>query len=98
MTSRLRIVARAYPRATPGTLDTLSYDYQDGRLVLQFSGATSSQALLVEVPSFYRGFHLTSSDPARAVSAQLNSGDHLLTIRIAEHQLHHRLVIHLTAS
>ena len=98
MASRLRMVARAYPRATPGTLDTLSYDYQDGRLVLQFSGATSSQALLVEVPSFYRGFHLTSSDPARAVSAQLNSGDHLLTIRIADHQLHHRLVIHLTAS
>jgi hypothetical protein len=27
----------------------------------------------------------------------LNSGDHLLTIRIADNDLHHRLVIRLTA-
>ena len=97
MASRLRIVARAYPRATPGTLDTLSYDYQDGRLVLQFSGDASGRPLLIEVPSFYQSFHLKSSDPAQDVSAHLDSGDHLLTIRIADNDLHHRLVIRLTA-
>jgi hypothetical protein len=97
MASRLRIVARAYPRTTPGTLDTLSYDYQDGRLVLQFSGDASGRPLLIEVPSFYQSFHLKSSDPAQDVSAHLDSGDHLLTIRIADNDLHHRLVIRLTA-
>jgi hypothetical protein len=97
MTSRLRIAARAYPRATPGTLDTLSYHYQDGRLVLQFSGDASGRPLLVEVPSFYRSFHLESSDPTQDVSAHLDPGDHLLTIRIADHELQHHLVIRLTS-
>ena len=96
MVSRLRVVARAYPRATPGTLDTLSYDYRDGRLLLRFSGDASHHALQVEVPSFYRSFTLKSSDPAQAVSAQLDSADHLLTIRIADTDLQHRLVIRLT--
>jgi endoglycosylceramidase len=97
MTSRLRIAARAYPRATPGTLDTLSYHYQDGRLVLQFSGDASGRPLLVEVPSFYHSFHLESSDPTQDVSAHLDPGDHLLTIRIADHELQHHLVIRLTS-
>ena len=96
LTSRLKIVARAYPRATPGTLGQLSYDYQDGKLVLQFTGSASRNALLVEVPSFYTSFRLTSSDPLSDVSAQLDAQSHLLTIRIADHARHHRLVIRLS--
>jgi len=97
MTSRLRVVARAYPRATPGTLNTLSYDYQDGQLVLEFQGVAESHPLQVEVPSFFHTFSLTSSDPAPDVSAHLDSRDHLLTIRIADQQVNHHLVIHLSA-
>ena len=93
MTSRLKIVARAYPRATPGSLDTLSYNYQDGQLILQFSGSASRQPVLVEVPSFYKTFQLQSSDPAQDISASLDQSDHLLTIRVRDTQLQHRLVI-----
>jgi hypothetical protein len=93
MTSRLKIVARAYPRATPGTLDTLSYNYKDGQLTFQFSGSASRQPVLVEVPSFYKTFQLQSSDPAQDISASLDQSDHLLTIRVHDTQLQHRLVI-----
>jgi len=95
--SRLRVVARAYPRATPGTLDSLSYDYQDGRLVLEFTGDAALHPLLLEVPSFYRSFTLTSSDPVQDVSAQLNPGDHLLMVRIKDQAPQHRLVLRLRA-
>jgi len=97
MASRLRVVARAYPRATPGTLDTLSYDYQDGRLVVEFTGDASSHQLQVEVPSFFKSFSLTSSDPAQAVSSHLDASDHILTVRIADQDARHRLVIQLSA-
>jgi endoglycosylceramidase len=93
MTSRRKIVARAYPRATPGTLDTLSYDYADGQLTVQFTGSAASQPLVVEVPSFYTSFHLQSSDPAQDVSATLDQTVHLLTVRIHDSQTQHRLVI-----
>ena len=97
MASRLRVVARAYPRATPGTLETLSYDYQDGRLVVQFTGNASTHPLLVEVPSFYQSYSLTSSDPTKDVSTHLDAQDHILTVKIADHNQSHRLVIQLTA-
>ncbi|MGC1183654.1 MAG: cellulase family glycosylhydrolase [Candidatus Dormiibacterota bacterium] len=95
--SRLRIVARAYPRATPGTLEKLSYDYQDGQLVVDFSGNASAHALLIAVPSFYRSFTWTSSDPTQDISAKLNRKDHVLSVRIADSQTHHELRIQLTA-
>lgn len=95
--SRLKIVARAYPRATPGTLDKLSYDYKDGQLVVDFTGDASSHPLLVEVPSFYRSFTETSSDPAKDVSATLDAKDHILSIRIKDGQANHQLTFHLTA-
>ena len=59
MTSRLKIVARAYPRATPGTLDTLSYSYKTGKLVIDFTGNASRTPLLIEVPSFYTNFTMS---------------------------------------
>ena len=97
MPSRLKVVARAYPRATPGTLDTLSYDYHDGRLVVDFTGDASSHPLLVEVPSFYKSFTLTSSDPAKDVSAQLDTKDHILSVKIADQNASHHLVFQLSA-
>ncbi|MGA7362242.1 MAG: cellulase family glycosylhydrolase [Candidatus Dormiibacterota bacterium] len=97
MTSRLRIVARAYPRATPGTLDTLSYDYKDGRLVVEFTGDASSHPLQVEVPSFYKGFSLTSSDPAKDVTSHLDASEHILTVRITDQDARHHLVIQLSS-
>jgi hypothetical protein len=95
--SRLKIVARAYPRATPGSLDTLSYDYHDGQLVVDFTGDAYTHPLLVEVPSFFRNFTVTSSDPAHDVSSKLDSKTHILSVRIKDSQLHHQLRIHLTA-
>ncbi len=95
--ARVRVVARAYPRATPGTLDTLSYDSKSGRLIVDFSGDASKTPLLVAVPSFYRSFSLTSSDPAQDISAHLNSSDHILTVKINDHAASHHLVFQLSA-
>jgi hypothetical protein len=95
--ARLKIVARAYPRATPGSLDTLSYDYHDGQLVVDFTGDASTHPLLVEVPSFFRNFTVTSSDPTHDVSSKLDSKTDILSVRIKDSQLHHQLRIHLTA-
>lgn len=97
MSSRLRIVARAYPRATPGTLQTLSYDYRTGRLVVDFSGNASEHPLQIEVPSFYKSFTIHSSDPSSDVFAQLSSSDHLLLVRIKDPKADHRLVIQLAS-
>lgn len=95
--SRLRIVARAYPRATPGSLDSLSYNYQDGELVVRFTGNASRHALLIAVPSFFKRFTSTSSDPTKDVSAKLDQKDHILTVRITDSQTHHELRIQLTS-
>ncbi|MGH7706301.1 MAG: hypothetical protein ACRENY_10605, partial [Candidatus Dormibacteria bacterium] len=95
--SRLRIVARAYPRSTPGRLETLRYDYKDGLLTIDFRGNASRSALLVEVPSFYRAFRIKASDPTRDISAQLNQSTHLLRVRISNGDRQHHLVIRLRA-
>ncbi len=95
MTGRLRVVARAYPRATPGRLDTLSYDYHDGRLVVDFTGDAAQHPLQIEVPSFYTRFTISGSDPASAISAHLDPADHLLTVRVAGGAGYHHLVVQL---
>ncbi len=93
MTSRLKIVARAYPRATPGTLNTLSYSYKTGKLVIDFTGNASRTPLLIEVPSFYTNFTMSSSDPAKDILTHFDSSDHILSITIKDHEKSHGLMI-----
>ncbi|MGH7640927.1 MAG: cellulase family glycosylhydrolase [Candidatus Dormibacteria bacterium] len=93
MKSRLRVVARAYPRATPGQLQRLSYDYRSGLLQLSVRGNLAKTPLLIEVPSFFRRFQLRASDPAQDLVAHLDPTNHLLTVRITNGRLSHRLSI-----
>jgi endoglycosylceramidase len=95
--SRLRIVARAYPRSTPGTLHKLSYDYQTGKLALSFSGNAEGKSLQVEVPSLYTAFHVSGSDPASALSSKLDSKTHILTVTFHDQQLQHQLTFQFSA-
>jgi hypothetical protein len=95
--SRLRIVARAYPRGTPGDLQELSYDYQTGRLEVSFQGDADGKSLQVEVPSFFKTFHISGSDPAGALSSKLDSKTHVLTVTFHDQQLEHKLVFQFSA-
>ncbi len=80
--SRLRLVARAFPRATPGTLQLLSYNYRQGRLRLRFRGRVAGRPLEIEVPRFFHSFEIRSSVPAAKISAHLDPHTHLLTVLI----------------
>jgi endoglycosylceramidase len=95
--SRLRIVARAYPRGTPGDLQELSYDYQTGRLEVSFRGDAAGKSLQVEVPSFFKTFHISGSDPAGALSSKLDAKTHVLTVTFHDQQLDHKLVFQFSA-
>jgi len=61
------------------------------------TGNASRHALLIAVPSFFKRFTSTSSDPTKDVSAKLDQKDHILTVRITDSQTHHELRIQLTS-
>jgi len=82
--ARLRLVARVYPRLTPGTLTELDYSPATGRISLGFTGPTQGRPLVLEVPHFYSRYRVVSSSPGTDLSAHLDLRSH-------------QLIIHLTA-
>ncbi|MHB1940049.1 MAG: hypothetical protein ACYCS9_04405, partial [Candidatus Dormibacteria bacterium] len=82
--SRLRLVARAYPRATPGRLVSLSYDPSTEVLELGIAGPTRGRQLVVEVPHFLTRFTISISLPGPAPRALLDPATHLLTVDLPE--------------
>jgi hypothetical protein len=78
--SRLRLVARAYPRATPGHLTNLSYDPSTGDLAVGITGPTGGRPLVVEVPHFLTHLTISSSLSGPPPPYQLDPSTHLLTI------------------
>ncbi len=94
---RLRTVARASPRATPGTLLTLGFDVATGRLTLSFEGVTRGRPLLIAVPAFFTRYRLRTSDPAADVRSRLDARTHLLTVLIRDHERHHVVAVELDA-
>ena len=82
--SRLRLVARAYPRATPGRLVSLSYDPSTEVLDLGIAGPTRGRQLVVEVPHFLTRFTISTSLPGPAPRALLDPATHLLTVDLPE--------------
>ncbi len=78
--SRLRLVARAYPRTTPGRLTSLAYDPSTGQLAVGVAGPTGGRPLVVEVPHFLTHFSVTSSLAGSPPAYHLDLATHLLTI------------------
>ncbi|HUY96769.1 MAG TPA: cellulase family glycosylhydrolase [Verrucomicrobiae bacterium] len=92
---RLRLVARGYPRATPGRLTSLRFDVATGQLRVSFTGRTRGRALLVAVPGFDTRYRLRTSDPAGAVVAHLDRATHVLSVVIRDRRTHHTVTVDL---
>ncbi len=78
--SRLRLVARAYPRTTPGQLTSLSYAPSTGELAVGINGPTEGRPLVIEVPRFLTHLTLSSSIAGPPPAYRLDPSTHLLTI------------------
>ncbi|HUY55999.1 MAG TPA: hypothetical protein VMV23_12695 [Candidatus Nanopelagicaceae bacterium] len=91
--ARLKLVARAYPKATPGNLTKLSYDPATGELQVDFQGLTRGRPLLIAVPYFLTGYQVSGSDPAADVSSQLSRSHHTLSITIHDQRTSHRVKV-----
>jgi endoglycosylceramidase len=90
-------VVRAYPRAVPGRLTLLSYDPARGALEVRFMGEACDRSLEVAVPSHWRGWRVTTSDPAASVRTSFDEGARLLRIRIDDADLVHDVRVQLSA-
>jgi|GEM_PF-3428686 len=92
--SRLRIVARAYPEMTPGTLTSLRYDYRTGELQIAFRGEAAGRTLRIAVPSFFSSYRLLqASDPRADLHFDFNRKEHVLTVAILDQHTSHSLTL-----